>query len=163
MVSSQVPSHLVPINGTQRDAVLSIKNRLNVIQGPPGTGKSTTIFHIANSWLNQPALRNQKCCLLVTCVTNVAVDSVMEKLKVLEGVGGISGPDSRGGIKSVVLGSSRKVGESSKPFLLQNKLKRCYPDWFHKYRRCKKCKQLLCLYNPRRYKHTSCWARFCTT
>lgn len=109
-------SDLVPINDSQRHAVLSIRNRLTLVQGPPGTGKSTTIFHIANSWLNQVSLRaGQRCAILVTCVTNVAVDSVMEKLGQLEGLGGV---------RCLVLGNAKKVGPAAAPFTLGAKVDR---------------------------------------
>lgn len=39
----------VPINESQKNALMSLKGGLEVIHGPPGTGKSTTIWHILNS------------------------------------------------------------------------------------------------------------------
>ncbi|KAL4451648.1 hypothetical protein ABPG75_007310 [Micractinium tetrahymenae] len=69
----------VPLNSSQRSAVLGLRGGLDVIHGPPGTGKSTTIFHIIDSRVQPDAQ------VLVTCTRNQAVDSVVDKVSLLDG------------------------------------------------------------------------------
>lgn len=62
------------LNDTQKDIVDEIeKEKITFIQGPPGTGKSQTILAIATEYAT---IENK---LLITAVSNKAVDSVIEK------------------------------------------------------------------------------------
>jgi len=62
------------LNDTQKDIVDEIeKEKITFIQGPPGTGKSQTILAIAAEYAT---IENK---LLITAVSNKAVDSVIEK------------------------------------------------------------------------------------
>lgn len=49
MHSCVPPADLVPLNASQRAAVLGLRSGLSIIHGPPGSGKSTTIFHVINT------------------------------------------------------------------------------------------------------------------
>eukprot|EP00392_Amoebophrya_sp_AT5.2_P011745 g11830.t1 len=101
-----------PSNPEQKTLVTSLgNNRITVAQGPPGTGKSTTIYHIVNA-LGQEY--EGGCAALVTCVTNTAINSIVEKLKECEGKG----------VHSLVLGNKDRVGADAAMFLLDEKVKR---------------------------------------
>ncbi|CAM9392503.1 unnamed protein product, partial [Ectocarpus sp. 12 AP-2014] len=64
----------VPLNATQKDAVLSLTGGLDLVVGPPGTGKSTTIYHIIESRIRAEGR------VLITSIRNQAVDAVTEKV-----------------------------------------------------------------------------------
>eukprot|EP00392_Amoebophrya_sp_AT5.2_P014324 g14473.t1 len=101
-----------PSNAEQKRLVTSLGNsRITVAQGPPGTGKSTTIYHIVNA-LGQEY--DGSSAALVTCVTNTAINSIVEKLKECEGKG----------VFSLVLGNKDRVGTDAAMFLLDEKAKR---------------------------------------
>ncbi|CAD7945798.1 unnamed protein product [Amoebophrya sp. A25] len=102
-----------PVNAEQEALVTELgHNRITVAQGPPGTGKSTTIYHVVNS-LGQ---EDPGAAVMVTCVTNTAINSIMEKLEKCEGKG----------VNSLVLGNSERVGVNAKRFLLEAKVERDY-------------------------------------
>lgn len=102
---------LMPINKDQRDAVLGLCRRIEVIHGPPGTGKSTTIFHVLSSCL--PA----RTFAAVTCVTNQAIDAVAEKLARCHDL-------KNGGVRMLVLGNPVRVGKTAGQYTLDALCKR---------------------------------------
>eukprot|EP00439_Symbiodinium_sp_Y106_P084936 s1736_g27.t1 len=101
----------MPINSDQRSAVHGLSSRLEVIHGPPGTGKSTTIFHMLRS-----RLPSMDCAAIVTCVTNQAIDAVVEKLAQTH--------DSLGGLRILVLGNPDRVGRTAGQYTLDNLCKK---------------------------------------
>ena len=105
---------LMPINSDQRSAVHGLSSRLEVIHGPPGTGKSTTIFHMLSSRL--PSMDAAATAAIVTCVTNQAIDAVVEKLAQTH--------DAAGGLRILVLGNPDRVGRTAGQYTLENLCKR---------------------------------------
>ncbi|KAL4859072.1 DNA-binding protein SMUBP-2 [Chlorella vulgaris] len=95
----------VPINASQRAAVVDLRGGLNIIHGRPGTGKSTTIFHIIESRVQKRAK------VLVTCSRNQAVDAVVGKLALVEG-------------ELLVFGREERLGETAKRFTLDARISR---------------------------------------
>eukprot|EP00903_Cladosiphon_okamuranus_P010260 g9714.t1 len=67
----------VPLNATQREAVLNLSGGLDLIVGPPGTGKSTTIYHVIKSRVQKGAR------VLITSIRNQAIDAVTGKVVAL--------------------------------------------------------------------------------
>ncbi|CAD7944627.1 unnamed protein product, partial [Amoebophrya sp. A120] len=105
-----------PSNPEQERLVCSIgENRITCAQGPPGTGKSTTIYHTVHA-MQQAGRGEKNGAALITCVTNQAINAIMEKLHKCEGQG----------VRSLVLGNAERVGVDAKPYLLEEKVKRDY-------------------------------------
>eukprot|EP00927_Polykrikos_kofoidii_P068680 TRINITY_DN6400_c0_g1_i2.p1 TRINITY_DN6400_c0_g1~~TRINITY_DN6400_c0_g1_i2.p1 ORF type:complete len:906 (+),score=135.93 TRINITY_DN6400_c0_g1_i2:187-2904(+) len=90
------------LNESQRNAVLGLQRRLEVIHGPPGTGKSTTIFGLLQSRV--PSGRTS----CVSCVTNQALEAVSCKLQ-----------HSHEELPFVVLGTLENLGEVASRFRLE--------------------------------------------
>ncbi|CAM9344675.1 unnamed protein product [Ectocarpus sp. 12 AP-2014] len=91
----------VPLNATQKDAVLSLTGGLDLVVGPPGTGKSTTIYHIIESRIRAEGR------VLITSIRNQAVDAVTEKV------------DSFG---VLVFGNEARLGPHSKNFTMSGRM-----------------------------------------
>lgn len=73
-----------PCNPSQERAIVDgTENKLSCVQGPPGTGKSTTIATTLGAIAHH---HGSDCATTVTCVTNQAIDAVMEKLQHKEGM-----------------------------------------------------------------------------
>ena len=109
--AGQIREDLMPINSDQRSAVYGLSSRLEIVHGPPGTGKSTTIFHMLSS-----RLPSTPCAAIVTCVTNQAIDAVVEKLGQTH--------DCPGGLRILVLGNPDRVGRTAGQYTLDNLCKR---------------------------------------
>ncbi|CAM9848093.1 unnamed protein product [Ectocarpus fasciculatus] len=91
----------VPLNATQKEAVLSLTGGLDLIVGPPGTGKSTTIYHVIESRIRAEGR------VLITSIRNQAVDAVTEKV------------DSFG---VLVFGNEARLGPHSKNFTMPGRI-----------------------------------------
>jgi len=93
----------VNLNEKQKEAVMSLTDRVTIVQGPPGTGKSTTIASMIVKQIKVTAEDESKA--VVTAVTNQAINAVSEKLKNAK-------------IPFLVLGSDR-IGETASKFTLE--------------------------------------------
>lgn len=107
--TGEIATHEVPINEAQKQAVLALRNDVELVQGPPGTGKSTTIYHIINSRI--PLDKK----VLVTCSRNGAVDSIAGKLK------GLQVEDE---CYLLVEGNADRVGPTAKEYMLDKQVTR---------------------------------------
>jgi len=96
----------VPINPSQKETVMGLRDALEKVQGPPGTGKSTTIYHMITARL-PPGTR-----VLVTCSRNVAVESIAQKLE----------PCTQD--RMLVVGNPKRIGETARNHLLGAKAER---------------------------------------
>lgn len=76
------PSHeRLGLNESQYEAFkLCLTHEFAVVQGPPGTGKTYLGVKVATTLLNNLQRQNGKCCLLVICYTNHALDQFLEAL-----------------------------------------------------------------------------------
>ncbi|CAE8653736.1 unnamed protein product [Polarella glacialis] len=107
-------THLLPINEDQRQAVLGLHRRVELIQGPPGTGKSTAIFHMLTAHLPRDGVA------VVTCVGNQAINAVAEKLSLAQDA-------DKGGLPMLVLGSPKRIGRTAAAFTLDQQKRREMP------------------------------------
>lgn len=68
------------LNTIQKDTIKSVlKHRLSLIQGPPGTGKTHTAIHMLRLLCH--LYRKENIPILATAYTNVAVDNLLEGLR----------------------------------------------------------------------------------
>ena len=96
------------VNASQQRAVEGLQHAVEKIQGPPGTGKSTTICTILESRIPKGEM------VLITCSRNVAVESIVSKLE--------RNPEW----PLCVIGSSDRVGKSTKRHLLSRSVGHCF-------------------------------------
>ncbi|XP_063384092.1 NFX1-type zinc finger-containing protein 1-like isoform X2 [Cydia fagiglandana] len=69
------------LNSTQYEAYkLALTHEFAVIQGPPGTGKTFLGVKVAETLLRNAPFPKDKCCMLVICYTNHALDQFLEAL-----------------------------------------------------------------------------------
>ncbi|XP_047991691.1 NFX1-type zinc finger-containing protein 1-like isoform X2 [Leguminivora glycinivorella] len=69
------------LNNTQYEALkLALTHEFAVIQGPPGTGKTYLGVKVAEILLKYAPFPKIKCCMLVICYTNHALDQFLEAL-----------------------------------------------------------------------------------
>mmetsp|Transcript_38773 Transcript_38773/g.76831 ORF Transcript_38773/g.76831 Transcript_38773/m.76831 type:complete len:846 (-) Transcript_38773:60-2597(-) len=99
------PGAELQLNDCQRDAVLGLERRLEIIHGPPGTGKSTTILGMLKTRI--PPSRTS----CVTCVTNQALEAVSGKLQ-----------HSFTELPFIILGNVENLGAVSKAFVLEEQV-----------------------------------------
>ncbi|CAM9230500.1 unnamed protein product, partial [Ascophyllum nodosum] len=92
----------VPLNETQREAVMRLTGGLDIIVGPPGTGKSTTIHHIIDARVAKGSR------VLVTSIRNQAIDAVTPKLAAF-GV--------------LVFGNEDRLGKHAREFTVEGRLR----------------------------------------
>ncbi|XP_063624755.1 NFX1-type zinc finger-containing protein 1-like [Cydia splendana] len=83
------------LNNTQYEAYkLALTHEFAVIQGPPGTGKTYLGVKVAETLLKYAPFPKIRCCMLVICYTNHALDQFLEALlpitKSLARIGGRS-------------------------------------------------------------------------
>lgn len=98
--AGRVDTGLVPINSEQLAAIQQMKTNVEGIQGPPGTGKSTTIYHIVKGCVPQ----DMNC--LVVCVQNKALESIVDKLSIDDG------------LKFVVVGNDSRLNTNCKKYTI---------------------------------------------
>ncbi|XP_061715975.1 NFX1-type zinc finger-containing protein 1-like [Cydia pomonella] len=69
------------LNSTQYEAYkLALTHEFAVIQGPPGTGKTFLGVKVAETLLRNAPFPKDKCCMLVICYTNHALDQFLEAM-----------------------------------------------------------------------------------